>query len=61
MSNLFYKKHWKKKSKFLKMSGMSWILNGKVLRTREFRFNHFKQNFNFKKIKILWIQKIINK
>ena len=48
MSTLCYRMHWKKKNKFLKMNGMIWILNGKLLKIQGYKISNCKLIINFK-------------
>lgn len=40
--------HLKKKNKFLKMNGMIWILNGKLLKIQGYKISNCKLIINFK-------------
>ena len=63
MSTLCYRMHWKKKNKFLKMNGMIWILNGKLLKIQGYKISICKLIINFKGNKLVLIKtkfKILN-
>lgn len=56
MSNLYCRMHQTKKNKFLKMNGMIWIMNGKLLKIQESKINNFNQTFYFRSKKLVLIK-----